>query len=283
MKRYPAFFVLLAMAACPCVAWGPEGHRIVAEVAKKRLTATAHQKIIQLLGNDDLAAISVWADDIRPERPESSAWHFVDIPMKAPAFSEARDCYHPDEKIPATINDHHNCVVDRIEIFQQALSDPHARRDKRIEALKFLVHFVADVHQPMHAIGEARGGNDIHVVEFGSTQCGKSACNLHYAWDSGMIEHTGLAEPQYVSRIEQLIAAEKLTPNWLGAPPGWANESFRVAKQVWLGDGGELGEEYYRKNIGVVDARLTLAGLRLAAYLNQALGNRLTSAHAANK
>lgn len=272
MRRYTAFLILLAMAPCSSVAWGPEGHRIVAEIAKKRLSATARQNVVHLLGNDDLAAISVWADDIRSQRPETFAWHFVDIPMQAPAFSEARDCYHPDEKLPATLKDHRNCVVDRIQIFQQMLADAKTPREKRIEALKFVVHFIADVHQPMHAIGEARGGNDIHVVFFGSTQCGKSPCNLHYTWDTGLLEHAGITETQFLSKIENRVAADKMTAEWVGAPAGWANESFRVARKVWLNDGGTVDEQYYKNNIDIVEVRLQMAGLRLAALLNQALG-----------
>jgi hypothetical protein len=175
-----------------------------------------------LLGNEDLAAVSNWADEVRAQRPETFGWHFVDIPMKASGFSEPRDCYRPDEKYQQAQADHHNCVVDRIEILLRVLADNKESQANRVEALKFLVHFVADIHQPMHAIGEARGGNDIHVVEFGSSQCGKSLCNPHFEWDNGLIWH--------------------------------AHRS------------------YFRNNIGSLDERLALAGLRLAALLNQALG-----------
>ena len=77
-----------------------------------------------------------------------------------------------------------NCVMDRIESFKKVLSDSNSPRADRIEALKFIVHFVGDVHQPMHATGEAAGGNGIAVTEFGSTQCGKRPCNLHGVWDT---------------------------------------------------------------------------------------------------
>lgn len=83
-------------------------------------------------------------------------------------------------------------MVDRIEIFKKVLSDSNASRNDRIEALKFLVHFVGDVHQPMHAIGEAAGGNGIGLTEFGSTLCGRRPCHLHGAWDSGLIERIGM-------------------------------------------------------------------------------------------
>ena len=142
----------------------------------------------------------------------------------------------------------------------------------RIEALKFLVHFVGDIHQPLHSVDEARGGNDIHVVEFGSPQCGKGPCNFHFVWDIALIEHTGLSEQDYVARVEQLIASRNLQGKATGTPEDWANESFRVAQKVWLNEGGAVDEAYYQANIGVVDERLALAGLRLAGVLNEVLG-----------
>ena len=192
--------------------------------------------------------------------------------MKASGFSEQRDCSRPDEKHVSSVEDHHSCVVDRIEIFQRVLADKNQSPANRIEALKFLVHFVADVHQPMHAIGEARGGNDIHVLEFGSSQCGKGLCNLHFEWDSGLISHTRRSEPEYVADLEKLISRRNLKHEANGAPETWANESFHLAQKVWLNDGASVDETYFRNNIGKLDERLALAGLRLAVALNQALG-----------
>jgi hypothetical protein len=272
MKNCAAIFAFLTLFSASSFGWGPEGHRIVADLARERLTPTARLHAKELLGNDDLASIAVWADEVKHDRPETYAWHFVDIPNDASGFSESRDCYRPDEKHAYTLQDHHNCVVDRISIFERVLADRNAARQRRIEALEFLVHFVGDVHQPMHAIGEARGGNDIHVTEFGSSQCGKYPCNLHFAWDIGLIEHTGLSERRYVARLDELIASRKLTVQADGTPEQWANESFVLAKKAWLNDGGAVDETYYENEIGVVNRRLALAGLRLAVLINQALG-----------
>lgn len=272
MKNCATIFVFLTLISTSAFAWGPKGHRIVGDIARARLTPVARKRVKQLLGNDDLAAIAVWADDIKGERPETYGWHFVDIPQGARGFSESRDCYRPDDKHAYTQQDHHNCVVDRITMFKQVLADRSAKRQERIEALKFLVHFVGDVHQPMHAIGEARGGNDIHVSEFGSSQCGKYPCNLHFVWDMGLIEHTGLSEKQYVARLDELIAKRKLTPQSDSASAHWADESFALAKTAWLNDGGAVDGNYYVREIGVVDRRLALAGLRLASLINQTLG-----------
>jgi nuclease S1 len=270
MRKIIAVLLLLVFPSTQFFGWGFKGHQIVGDIARNHLTPAARQNLQALLGNDDLGAIASWADEVRPQRGETFGWHFVDIPPDAAGFSEERDCYTPDEKHPYTKDDHHNCVVDRINMFKQIVADKSAPREARLEALKFLVHFVGDIHQPMHAIATARGGNDIHVSEFGSTQCGKYPCNLHYEWDSGLLEHTGRSEQEYVAYLEQMIAGRKLQAG--GTPEDWANESFRLAKQAWIKDGGAVDDAYYKANIGIVDERLALAGLRLAGLLNEALG-----------
>ena len=172
MRKLIALFLLLIFTSSQLLAWGPKGHQIVGDIARAHLTETARRNIQRLLGNDDLASIANWADEVRPKRPDANGWHFVDVPKDSNGFSQARDCYQPDEKYPSSKEDHHNCVVDRITMFKQVLANRNAPQEDRVEALKFIVHFVGDIHQPLHAIAEARGGNDIHVVEFGSAQCG---------------------------------------------------------------------------------------------------------------
>jgi hypothetical protein len=272
MRKLTAIFLLILCLPIPSFAWGPEGHQVVGDVARAHLTGTARQRIHELLGNDDLASVSTWADEVRSQRPETYGWHFVDIPMKAEGFVESRDCYRVDEKHPEANQDHHNCVVDRISIFERVLADRNASTTDRVEALKFLVHFVGDVHQPLHAVGEARGGNDIHVVEFGSAQCGTRPCNLHFVWDVGLIDHTGRDEQAYTAYLQQLIASHNLQKRAQGTPADWANESFHLGHQVWLDEGGQVDEAYYKKNIEIVNERMALAGLRLARLLNEALG-----------
>jgi hypothetical protein len=251
--------------------WGQEGHEIVASLAQTRLTENAKNGIRSLIGNASLASIANWADEVRPDRDETYNWHFVDIPKDASGFSDERDCFLPNSRHKDAATDHQNCVVDRIELFKKVLSDSNAPRDDRIEALKFLVHFVGDMHQPMHAIGEAAGGNRIAVTEFGSTQCGRHPCNLHGAWDTGLIEHTGMARDAYVAHLEKLITDAHLTAS--AKPEDWANESHRDAQSAWLPDGAQLDENYYQKEIKVVDRRIALAGLRLAAVLNEAFAS----------
>jgi hypothetical protein len=271
MKRamvIAAAVVLSLLIPSTLVGWGAEGHEIVASLAQARLTENAKKGIRSLIGDASLASISNWADEVRPERDETYNWHFVDIPENASGFSDGRDCFLPNSRHKGSATDHHNCVVDRIEIFKQVLSDSNVSRDDRIEALKFLVHFVGDVHQPFHAIGEAAGGNGIAVMEFGRTQCGRHPCNLHGAWDSGLIQHTGMGRDEYVTHLEKLISEEHLTAS--GSPEDWANESHGYAQSAWVAHGAQIDEVYYQKEIKVVDQRLALAGLRLAAVLNEA-------------
>src|SRR5437868_1992221 len=133
MKNCAAILVFVTLISASSFAWGPEGHRIVADIAETRLTPIARLQVKELLGNDDLAAVAVWADEIKGERPETYGWHFVDIPKNATGFSEARDCYRPDEKHAYSLEDHHNCVVDRITTFKQVLADTGTSRQNRSE------------------------------------------------------------------------------------------------------------------------------------------------------
>jgi hypothetical protein len=241
-----------------CFAWGPEGHEIIAMVAENHLDAGSQQMMRLLLGNTHLYAVAVWADDIRSERPLTKPWHYVDIPFGSK--------YEPDRDCPVETS----CVVGQIGRFLGVLIEPRADREQREEALKFLVHFVADIHQPMHAAREAWGGNDLAVRFLGSDRCGPSPCNLHGVWDWSLIEHTGLTPDAYAARLEQLIKAEDLNRQAGGLPKDWANESLALAQAAWVPAGTNLDEHYYDRQIKVVDRQMALAGLRLAKLLNAA-------------
>jgi hypothetical protein len=273
MKRLSAAAILMVFLPTQVFPWSTQGHAIVADVATLHLTAVTRKNLKLLLGKNSLASIASWADAIRGEQPETFAWHFVDIPHDAEGFSEERDCYRPQDKGPTAQTDHHNCIVDRIEMFRRTLGDENAPERARLIALMFLVHFVGDLHQPMHAIDDARGGNDVKIKIFGSDLCGgNNPCNLHGAWDYSLIEHTGYNEEEYVRHLQDLIRRDHLEEKSQGSPADWANESKHDALQVWVQNRGAIDEAYYRTNIHLLDERLALAGLRLAALLNDTLG-----------
>ncbi len=239
-------------------AWGSEGHRIIADIAWDHLDDATLEKLRQFLGQNDLASISTWADDIRSGRPETAPWHYVDIPPDSGGY-EPKDC--PDD----------NCIVARINQFARILGDPQQPFAARSEALKFLVHLVGDLSQPFHAMADARGGNDIPVSVFGANQCGDYPCNLHSVWDTELILHTGLREHRYARELEEMIAADHLQAG-SADPVAWANESLQLAKQAWVQPQTNIDQAYYLRERPVVDRQLALAGLRLARLLNEELG-----------
>jgi nuclease S1 len=254
-----AFAIFLLLLPHPeAWAWGNEGHRIIADIAWDHLNDTALENLRPFLGDNDLASISTWADDIRNGHPETGPWHYVDIPPDSGGY-EAKDC--PDD----------NCVVAQINKFARILGDPQQPLAARSEALKFLVHFVGDLSQPFHAMGDARGGNDIPVTFFGSTQCGGYTCNLHNVWDSELISHSGVREHRYARDLEEMITADHLQAG-SADPVAWADQSLQLARQAWVQPQTNIDQAYYQRERPVVDRQLALAGLRLAQLLNQELG-----------
>jgi hypothetical protein len=242
--------------------WGPQGHRLVAMVAANHLTPAAHQGVKSLLGHESLADVAVWADEYVSDHRETAPWHYVNIPGNSTQYVAGRDCPQ------------HNCVVDRIRDNQERLANRALSRADRAMALKFLVHFVGDLHQPFHAIGLERGGNGIPVSIFGSSTCGRIqsdrfACNLHGLWDSELIGHRRLRDGAYAVELERQIKARQLRAS--GTPEQWALESNALARAALLRPGDDAGEEYYRAHIAQVEERLALGGLRLARVLNEAL------------
>jgi nuclease S1 len=258
MRKLLLITTALVLLCAQSWAWGREGHRIIAAVAEDHLDETTKVMIQSLIGNNHLYSIAPWADDIRKERPETKGWHYVNIPLGS-KYDAARDCALPQ-----------SCVVAKINDFVKVLTDKKASPDQRSEALKFIVHFVGDVHQPMHTVKEAAGGNGVHVQFLTSTRCGPYDCNLHAVWDTSMILQTGLNQQDYVQRLEQLATTEKMSAN--GSPEQWANEALPLAQAAWVKDGTNLDDKYYQQEIKVVDRQMAMAGLRLAKLLNDTIG-----------
>jgi hypothetical protein len=246
-------------------------------VAASRLTPAASRAVRSLLEGADLADISTWADAEEDRDPQTAPWHYVNIPAEAPGYSRERDCPAPNARGRGGRPDSwRNCVVDRILYNEERVANRALTRAERAVALKFLVHLVADVHQPFHAIDVARGGNRIDVVAFGSTNCAPRgatpfACNLHGVWDSTLVLHRRLNDDRYAAELEREIARNGWNAG-SGTPVDWANESHAIAKKVLLSSGAAVDESYFRAQLPVIDERLALAGLRLAAVVNRLVG-----------
>lgn len=261
-----ALIVLLGQPAA-ALAWGSEGHRIVAEIAEQYLDPATARQVSDLLAIENattLAQVSTWADDLRPQRRETARWHFVDIPIHPAAgtptaYDVARDCALG------------NCVVAAIERFTAVLRDNATPARERFEALKFIVHFVADVHQPLPTSDDGdKGGNAIHVTFMGRST------NLHAVWDWGILAPAVAGDERgYALRLTRSITPAQAEQWRRGSPTDWANESYGIARRLIYGEWphapGALPADYEAEALPVVNVQLERVGVRLAAVLNAAL------------
>jgi len=278
-KLLPLTAALVAVSSLSLSAWGTIGHRMVGLVAANHLTPVAKQNVTWMLGKQTLADVSSWADAIRTDQAGTGPWHFTDIPPDATGYDRDRDCpLQPGVKAAGDRGDRwRDCVVDRINYFAEMAGDLKRDRVDRGTALKYLVHFIGDLHQPMHSIGVARGGNDILIKWFGNPNCGNNPsrppvpCNLHSVWDGLMIERRKLDEAAYVALLEKIVTAKQLMSRPEGKSSEWIVESWKLAKDALVAQDANIDQAYYDKQLQVVDNQLALAGSRLALVLNRIL------------
>jgi hypothetical protein len=288
--RFVVFAIVLTVLLSPHLfAWGGQGHRLVGLIAADRLTPVAKQNVAWLLDGQTLADVASWPDTITSEQVQTSYWHYLNIPPDAAGYDRDRDCpKQPGVEAGSRADRWRDCVVDRIAYWEERLGNSKLDRADRATALKYVVHFIGDLHQPFHALGVGRGGNDVHVRVFGQRDCGPSTssgppraqsrggndpnkpvpCNLHSVWDSRLISRRNLDEPTYFAALKKVIADKNLGAQPAGTPAQWAEQSFRLAKEALVKDGENIDEGYYRRHITVIDERIALAGVRLAASLN---------------
>ncbi len=242
MKKLIAMVALVLAGAAPCWGWGPQGHRLVAEVAWDHLTPEAKTSVQALLGDESLADVSSWADHYLDGNTQTALWHYVNIPVDAAAYDRDRDCaVQPGVKAGSARDKWRDCAVDRIDYNEQRVADASLDRVDRAVALKFLVHFVGDLHQPFHGLGVERGGNGIPVSVFGSASCGNYPCNLHAVWDAGLIDHRHLDDAAYLKALEAEIAAKKMV-----AGDGQAGGLGAGVARSGEGGAGRSGSEHRR-------------------------------------
>ena len=247
-------FAILVGCVDTALAWGPEPHRLVGALAERQLHGAAQAEVGRLLAlqpGATLASISTEADETRT--PATARWHYVNLARDGGCrYVAARDC--PDGL----------CVVAAIER-QTALLASTAPDAERLEALKQVVHLVADLHQPLHAaFADDRGGNRYQVQAFGS------GTNLHMVWDVGLFEHW----PGGARALRAEAAALRVSPA-PSAPPDWAAESCRIASAPGFYPADRRVEaDYVMRWKRTVETRIALAAHRLAGILNRTLGSR---------
>jgi len=258
--------IALLMTPTPARAWGRMGHRAAGKLAEARLSPAAAAAVRELLDpGETLAEASTWADEVRRQIPESGPWHYVNVPITEDRYN-ARFC--PEQ----------GCVVEKIGDFRRVLADPKAPRVERQKALRFVAHFVQDLHQPVH-VGhrDDRGGNSLQVQFFGK------GSNLHRVWDTGLIERAYADEEKLVADLVSLEAASRGDAMWAGgAVEDWATESLRAARGAYqatgldreLKRGEKLGDAYQDANLPVARKRLAQSGARLASLLNETFAGK---------
>lgn len=274
-------------------AWGPEGHALVADIAQAHLDGRAKSEVARLLARDDdgaktrLDEISSWADAIRSQRRKSGPWHYVDIPLHAAGFDAQRDCRRGRSR---RHRDETNCVVAKLPQFVAILRDRSRPDADRLEALKWVVHLTADIHQPLHDADDGDGGGNARVLYYNGNRT-----NLHALWDMNIIEthyHWRLGwNFSFDHDAVRAKAAEldrQITPTQRAAwawPKGVAQ--IDAASVAWANDGHALARQAYARLPAdfppgwdrayqdwawpVVREQVQKAGVRLAAILNQAL------------
>jgi hypothetical protein len=281
--------------------WGDEGHEIVGLIAEHYLEPAVRARVVALLAQDasgltrgtGIAQEATWADKFRDSDRDTTQrhygqtreWHYVDIELDRPDLDEA--CFrHPARTMggKASEGPANDCILDKIDEFRAELRSPTTGVLERRLALQFLLHFVGDLHQPLHAAdNHDRGGNDVRVKGAGS-----SPGNLHHYWDTVFVRRLGTRADD-VSR--ELIAgiSDHDRRAWSGGSPAdWAEESFQIARSHVYGplqhagaisgiDEGRrprtitLDAGYEADAVSIVTGQLQRAGLRLARLLNDAL------------
>jgi hypothetical protein len=258
--------IILPAVAGTAAAWGDIGHRIVAELAWRQLDPSAKAEVQRLLkadGDDSLPDIASWPDRLR-DNPETkdlgkatSMLHYADFHDPKCHYDPPVDC--ADGK----------CVIGGIEKYVAILGDRHKSNAERAEALKFVVHFVGDVHQPLHAGNrDDKGGNEYQV------QFDGKGTNLHSVWDSKLLYTSNLKWDAYADRLaaEGPVKLPKPMAPLDNPYAQWAEESCQVVAQPgFYPDSHKIDDAYVAKNLPVAELRLREAGKRLADLLNKTL------------
>ena len=298
MKRAILRTTLALALAGPAAAWawGPEGHTVVGDVAATLLTPTAKKQVRAILQDKNRRIgdyeVSCWADEIKGAKeydqlyPDNGLWHFVDFDT----FKRYDDDF--ELKPPADGQD----VVDQIVRWQKALANKKASPAQRLDALRFLVHFVGDLHQPLHCAFRCgdMGGNMIPVnsfkgrkYSFGPNTPMDYPPSVHSVWDESMVLELmgGRSRTAFAKFLEEGLSPEQIQWWSQGTPLDWATDSYwRARKQVYRWTNGEhlpytwsrpgmdlTSENYIDSRLPVAQEQLQKAGVRLALLLNEAL------------
>jgi hypothetical protein len=238
------------------LAWGPLGHRVTGQIAQQHLTPRAAAAVKGILGTEDLAEASTWPDEMRSNpdpywQKTASPFHYVTVP--------------PGKRYEQVGAPPEGDSVTALQQFAATLRDRAATREQRQLALRFAVHIIGDLQQPLHAgNGTDKGGNDLRVRWFSKDT------NLHAVWDSDLPLEKALSYTEYATWLMRRLQPADVKA-WSSADPHvWIAESAELRDRIYPTE-NRLGFDYIYQNAPVVDRRLTQGGLRIAAWLNEVL------------
>lgn len=259
LKKF--FIIVLLFSPLYSFCWGVTGHRVVAEIAQRHLSGKAKNELKKLIGRESLAQWANWPDFIKSDTTgtwdKTSKWHYVNIAGNLPK----------DEFMNGLKNLQGENLYTQIKAMAAQLKDKTLSQDKRQIALRFLIHFVGDLHQPLH-VGreEDKGGNDIKVTWF------DKPTNIHAVWDGSLVDFQQYSYTEYASYLN--IAATDVVKGWQQSSlEDWFFESYTLANKVYASvpADGKLGFKYnyiFQKDL---DLQLLKGGVRLAEIINRAL------------
>ena len=256
-KIFIAVFFIFGIAEAS--AWGVTGHRVVAEIAENHLTNRAKRKLKKLIGKQKLAYWANWPDNVRnsPEWKNTSTWHYVNIPPQ-----ESKEQFIEQLK-----NNNKPNIYTAIQNVKGVIVDKNTPDADREIYLRFLVHFLGDMMQPMHTGREEDlGGNLIKIQFF------KKDTNLHSLWDSGLIDNTKYSYTEY-ARVLDVKSKEEIKQIQSGSLEDWLYESHQAANQLYVSvkPGENYSYDYQEQYKDLLERQLLHAGLRLAKILNEVL------------
>lgn len=264
MRNWRVAYVGVAIVALalpsPALAWGKTGHRSVGAIADTHLSGIARAQIRQLIGVETLDEASTWPDEMRSNpdpfwQKTASPWHYVTVGGfeydRAPPEGDA---------------------LEALKFFGKLIRDPKSTVDQRQLALRFIVHIVGDLHQPLHAGRPGdRGGNDVKVKWFGRDT------NLHAVWDSALVDEMDLSFTELTARLARRTTSAEVVNWWQPNPRVWISESAQVRETVYPTE-TDLSYGYVYQHTPMVELRLKQAGVRLAAYLNDLFAEPIAGA-----
>jgi nuclease S1 len=283
-RRWLGALVLAAiLTPSTAAAWHDDGHRIVGEIAERRLSDQARARAAELLadvpGYDTLASAATWADQ---QAKLDSSFDF----MFSSHYVNLDEQLTPRELLELCLQ-RSGCVATGTAYYVEILRSARASKAQRGEALRFLIHFVGDAHQPLHAGRSGdRGGNDIDGLRLLEYTPGAERTNLHAVWDGGLaslaMTRAGWDWRRYAIELDGRVT-DAMARRWgRGSVYDWLEESrlFADANGYLHADGftpirsrDSLGEDWVARNLEVVEQRLQQAGVRLAAVLEELLGD----------